>query len=1099
MAGSGKRIKDPSLGEQISFEADYLVLVDKLDSGSDDWLQARNMRLSVLGNTYFQGSSNGVNWHDRIEPPHSYLRLSTMGGGTAWIDLDTDRITEATNLYFTEGRVLDTPGVQDAVDNEHEHSNKTLLDNLIDNGPGSNILTDDGTYKSADLLEITLQDAYDQSTSPEILTDATREALTIQRGSTADTDLLLELKNGAGSTIGSIDAIGVASLTGTQYGTSFTPSAEPEGLVWWNNAEKTLNVSTGMGPVLQVGHEIHIWVYNDTVGTIPNGAAVYPTGEFGGVPTIGLAQTNTHETVGIDYGMTTVAIDPDSYGQVVYFGKARNLNTLAFDVLDIIWISADNPGELTNVRPSFPDYAIQLGIVFTKHETEGEIFVTSRTSISDTFNNYWNGVFRESFDFTITSVDSVVTGSLEPSNGHPDMTMIFSDGFDILDTDPAKTIVLTAGTDINPQSNYIYIPQATKVLTLSTSGFPPTEHIKVASVVLQSATTTEGDGALRNQNWNDHIHSPTLQGHMAHIGDRIRQINAEWDNGTAGSSTVVTNSEVYVANTSGEVYQMHKQTFPAMDTQVADTVHVVNDSIAAYDVVSDLAGKTLDADGDSLNNKSFSFVMWGVGNKSGEASHLMLNLPTGGYSKNSPENAVSDALNYSVYTIPALFKGVGFLIARFTYVLNSGSWSLYDTEDLRGKQPNNTAGGGAGGTGVTTYLGLTDTPSTYTALAFQKANAGATALENVLASTIDVGDFNDDGTYQTILTNPVTGTGTNNTLTKFTGTSTVGDSGITENGTTVDFSALILTTTGTVTHAAPILSTQSALLSDVNTVDDKFGTLSSGFLTNWDGTSLVNSPLSTNGTDVYLSTNPTTPKKFGININSPLTDIEIIGENGGFGAVTIGNFNNITALGQVFGAIYFRTADGSIATTNLLTGKIISLDEAGNGAKSGLSFHTATGGVLSEGMRLTNLKNLEVVGTVISTGYQLNDANTNITEVSSEMTFEDVVAGTTTLLELQTINLFTDVITSTYSTTATDVVLGVSYTSTGTCVITLDTDEVISGRKIIIKDTGGNAGSNNITINTENSETIDGSASFTISTNYDKVTLISDSTNWFIL
>ena len=38
----------------------------------------------------------------------------------------------------------------------------------------------------------TLQQAYDNSLSPEILTDATRGALSIKRGSGADTDTVIE-------------------------------------------------------------------------------------------------------------------------------------------------------------------------------------------------------------------------------------------------------------------------------------------------------------------------------------------------------------------------------------------------------------------------------------------------------------------------------------------------------------------------------------------------------------------------------------------------------------------------------------------------------------------------------------------------------------------------------------------------------------------------------------------------------------------------------------------------------------------------------------------------------------------------------------------
>lgn len=45
----------------------------------------------------------------------------------------------------------------------------------------------------------TLQTAYNASTSPEILTDATRGAVTIKRGSAADTDTVLEIMNGSDS------------------------------------------------------------------------------------------------------------------------------------------------------------------------------------------------------------------------------------------------------------------------------------------------------------------------------------------------------------------------------------------------------------------------------------------------------------------------------------------------------------------------------------------------------------------------------------------------------------------------------------------------------------------------------------------------------------------------------------------------------------------------------------------------------------------------------------------------------------------------------------------------------------------------------------
>ena len=59
-----------------------------------------------------------------------------------------------------------------------------------------------------------LQDAYDNSTSPEITTDATNGALTLKRGSALDADNVLEVKNGAGTTTASVTGDGESTFNG---------------------------------------------------------------------------------------------------------------------------------------------------------------------------------------------------------------------------------------------------------------------------------------------------------------------------------------------------------------------------------------------------------------------------------------------------------------------------------------------------------------------------------------------------------------------------------------------------------------------------------------------------------------------------------------------------------------------------------------------------------------------------------------------------------------------------------------------------------------------------------------------------------------------
>jgi hypothetical protein len=93
----------------------------------------------------------------------------------------------------------------------------------------------------------------------------------------------------------------------------------------------------------------------------------------------------------------------------------------------------------------------------------------------------------------------------------------------------------------------------------------------------------------------------------------------------------------------------------------------------------------------------------------------------------------------------------------------------------------------------------------------------------------------------------------------------------------------------------------------------------------------------------------------------------------------------------------------------------------------------------------------------------------------------------------------TTVNAATYDLLITDDILNVTYTVTGAVTsLTLPTAQTTAGRTIVIKDAGGNAATNNITIDTEGGENIDGSATYVINIDYDSASLYSDGSNWFI-
>ena len=536
---------------------------------------------------------------------------------------------------------------------------------------------------------------------------------------------------------------GLANVDGIQLDIAYvSPDAGLEGLLTWNPTDYTLNIGTGLGTTLQVGQEDLIMIYNNTAGNLSDGKVV----QIGGgatstFPWAEYAQADVFENCDRILAVMTGTVTPGNIGFATRRGKVRGVNTTVYGY-GKLYLSPTSPGDVTTTEPAFPNYRFEIGGVTFLGVLDGVLDIFVSGDVHDTVENFWNGTIRESFAFTVTESGGVVTGHLNDTEGNNSLTYLFQDGFYLADTTSSIDVVLTTGTDTVPVTNYVYILESTKALTISTTSWPVVQHIRVAQIVLQSAATVGLDGgALRNQNWNDHLVDTTGQGHLSHIGAKLRNFESQWSTGVQASHTHTpgTPDSITVQTTSGSVYQLHLQAFPAFDTSGSDVFHVVNHNLTPYIEYTDIYQIQADANNVTLNNSSYSIVLWGVVNSAGEVCHLFMNLPTGNYSYVAPDNAVQDANNYAVYDIPREFQGVGFLIARYVIQLKNNDCDVYLTEDLRGKIPNTTAGGGGGGGGgATSFTGLTDTPATYIgeALKLPQVNAGETALEFTNSPTV---------------------------------------------------------------------------------------------------------------------------------------------------------------------------------------------------------------------------------------------------------------------------------------------------------------------------------------------------------------------------
>lgn len=87
---------------------------------------------------------------------------------------------------------------------------------------------------------------------------------------------------------------------------------------------------------------------------------------------------------------------------------------------------------------------------------------------------------------------------------------------------------------------------------------------------------------------------------------------------------------------------------------------------------------------------------------------------------------------------------------------------------------------------------------------------------------------------------------------------------------------------------------------------------------------------------------------------------------------------------------------------------------------------------------------------------------------------------------------------ATYSTTNTDFLIHSTYSTTGTQTITLQTADCWDGRMLEIKDGASNATTNNITVDTQGSEKIDGADTLLLDEDDEEFSLYCYSSNWYI-
>lgn len=493
-----------------------------------------------------------------------------------------------------------------------------------------------------------------------------------------------------------------ANLTQVQFTTGLSAPSHSEGLLFYDEANKTLGFyNDESDSTLQIGQEIWKRALNLTGSTITNGQLIYINGNSGGIDTFGLANANSAATAISTIAFATHDIEDGTVGLATKIGTIRDVDTSSFSPGAPLWLDITDGGWVDE-SPKSPNYSVFVGNVGVSDNLvgtiDGNINVGGNTG---EVIKIFNGAILEDHSIVVSSNGTIVTLTLE-QNGGGDLSLFFDGLFSIFDTTPAASVNLTAGSDPAPTLNFVYIPNSTKVLTANTTGFPTNEQVvPIAEILVQSATNLQTDGCYKCHAWTDHLADSIGQGHVSHVNKWIRRQPATWISGVAPSTSITVNGgaidNVYYSNASGNILQLHEHTFPARDMETGDPIFIFNDPTTAYRKTTDLSTADETSLGATLrsNNTYYSIVVWGVISEGGADSKIYGNLPTGSYANSV--DAITDPLGFTNTTIPSEFTGTGFLIARVILryqTVASGTITEILTEDLRG---STVAGGGVSG------------------------------------------------------------------------------------------------------------------------------------------------------------------------------------------------------------------------------------------------------------------------------------------------------------------------------------------------------------------------------------------------------------------
>jgi hypothetical protein len=569
-----------------------------------------------------------------------------------------------------------------------------------------------------------------------------------------------------------------------RFDTSVVSVSDEQGLMYWDDSRSTAALIMN-GTLQHIGQDTFFYVKNSTGSSIAKGTAVRFDGTDGASGHLLIAPFLANGTYPSTYfmGVTAETISSGSFGQVMHFGELSGINTSGYTAGALLYASTTVAGGFQTTAPVAPNNIVLIAAAINS-KNNGNILV--RPTYGSNINQD-EGV----------KIVSGATGDLLQlqAGGLWENKTIDGAGIVTKATNQTITGIKTFTQDIDVNG-----------LNIGRGGGNAIENTRLGNSALGVNTTGSGNTAIGSFA----LSKNTTGGGNTAVGTQTLQENTTGEGNTAVGQFSLIDNTTGVRNSALGYLSLSD-----------NTTGIDNVGIGFFSLFTNTTG----SDNTALGHNSGSYIADGSTTNSITNNSIYIGSDTKAQANNQTNqivighNAIGNGSNTVTIGNSSITNNY------FTGNIRGGAFIKSGGSSAQFLKADGSVDSTSYGTGSVTSVAALTLGTSGTDLSSTVANGTTTPVITLNVPTasatnrgaLSSADWTTFNNKQNALTNPVTGTGTTNYLPKFTGSTTIGNSIVFDNGTNVGIGTNVpyskLDVAGSLSiNGRPILDNSSAEL-----------------------------------------------------------------------------------------------------------------------------------------------------------------------------------------------------------------------------------------------------------------------------------------------